>query len=57
MGESACSAALKIIRHMVEDDPTVEAAGRPLTMYRGRETVLLALDILDGTDHESLKEK
>ena len=57
MGESACSAALKIIRQMVEDDPTVEAAGRPLTMYRGRETVLLALDILDGTDHESLKEK
>jgi len=46
VGESATSATLKTIRQMVEADPAVEAAGRPLTMYLGPETVLLALDIL-----------
>jgi len=46
VGESARSETLKTIRQMVEADPAVEAAGRPLTMYLGPETVLLALDIL-----------
>jgi divalent metal cation (Fe/Co/Zn/Cd) transporter len=46
VGGSARSATLKTIRQIVEADPAAEAAGRPLTMYLGPETVLLALDIL-----------
>jgi len=46
VGESARGATLKTIRQMVEADTAVGAPGRPLTMYLGRETVLLALGIL-----------
>ena len=46
IGDSTRSRTLKTIRQMVEADPAVEAAGRPLTMYLGPEKVLLALDIL-----------
>jgi hypothetical protein len=46
IGEGARPATLKTIRQMVEAGPAVEAAGRPLTVYLGPETVLLALDIL-----------
>lgn len=46
IGGGARPSTLKTIRQMVEADPAVAAAGRPLTMYLGPETVLLALDIL-----------
>jgi divalent metal cation (Fe/Co/Zn/Cd) transporter len=45
VGEGARQATLRKICELVEADPAVDAAGRPLTMYLGPETFLLALDV------------
>ncbi len=45
LGESADRATVDNIRHLTETDPSVERAGRPLTMHFGPNDILLNLDV------------
>lgn len=45
VGEGADAATLQRIRAVAEADPGIERVDRPLTMYFGPDTVLLALDV------------
>ncbi len=45
VGEGADLATLRAIRALVQDDPDVERAGYPFTMYFGPHTVLLTMNV------------
>lgn len=45
MGESADRATVASIRRLAESDPSVERAGRPLTVHFGPNEILLNLDV------------
>ncbi len=45
LGESADTATVEDIRRLAESDPSVERAGRPLTMHFGPNEILLNLDV------------
>lgn len=56
LGEAASDSVVRSIRQIVEEDPDVEAAYKPMTMHLGPKEILLNMDLrfMPGLDSEQI---